>query len=1003
MNRIRLYAVLLSLVFWSCTCLAKTPDAHRLPHPDVCVTGWRLAATIHNQFTNPQQWTTSEAMPNGPVLGNGDLGTVLIGTPDNLRFCIDKTDFWGVIRGYILPMGSLQLNIPSLRSAACQVSQNIGPADVSGEFTAPRGAKLSFHSWVAADHDLLVIEFNNSGPKPLKISSQLLDAWGTTGSQPLAGNSADEAWLPVSPDTVEVVLGNQIKQPEPPNLPFEGEISDVKIYRAAEAPSSEPRLHRVFASWPSAADVQVLHNAHIEQRTAHGWALQIHGGLGAYASLGYLRLPQRQFTLSLWMRTSMAGQTAPLFAAQPGRFWPFGPQNYAGFWFGLVHGRLAARLNMTTAIAPINVTVPSHTWTHLMATYDGQTMRLFVDGRQVAATKPFPRGASPETWCPGGAPPSITTSFPPASAVMGAAKYSIHTGDPHIPFDGCGPKGMLALRVLGTPVHAAPGGLTFTIFPGHQATLLLRGSDDRKPRIAPYGSPNRSSFLAALTPSDVKHLYKVHLNWWKNFWEKSFVRIPEKNIQRAWYASLYLLACCSRPGRDPPGLWGTFVTTTHPAWQGDYHLDYNYEAPFWAAYPTNHVALAQNYPRPLLDYMPRGRAEARAAHYKGLYDYTCLIPVPGWDADPSYHLAQKCGTVFAAVNCVMHWRYTCSKAYARKIYPFLKATAEFWDHYLVYKNDRYMDYNDGAEEGSLGDTNPAATLAFLKMLYPALISMSRSLHVDAAKQVLWKHILHHLPPLPIVRAATINNIYSYPAGKTLGQIMGSNRVRGLWAIRLTETGHGFPRPRITGGHSIFSSGAGMASSLAIFPAGLIGLESPLRERQAAWGTVQLLGGWFDYNIDCFFYPDAAAAGYDPKIILHKMRMLIHYYQTSNFIIHAGGGGTENFAIIPTALSMMLLQSYQKNIHLFADWPADQDASFGNLLACGDFLVSSAIHGGRVQYARIVSHRGGVLRLANPWPGKAAGYSTSTGQSGVLYGSVLTLPTLPGETVRLTPK
>ncbi len=702
------------------------------------------------------------------------------------------------------------------------------------------------------------------------------------------------------------------------------------------------------------------------------------------------------------MRTSTAGQTAPLFAAQPGRFWSFGPQNYAGFWLGLVHGRLAARLNMTTAIAPANVIVPSHTWTHLVATYDGQTMRLFVDGRQVAATKSFPRGVSPESWHPAAAPPSVTTSFPPAGAVMGAAKYSIHTGDPHIPFDGCGPNGMLGLRVMGTAVRATPGGLTFTIFPGHQVTLLLRGSDDRKARIAPYGSPNRSRFLATLTPSGVQHLYEVHLNWWKNFWERSFVRIPEKNIQRAWYASLYLLACCSRPGHAPPGLWGTFVTSTHPGWQGDYHLDYNYEAPFWAAYPTNHLALAENYARPLLNYIPRGRAEAHAAHCKGLYYYTCLIPVPGWDADPSYHLAQKCGTVFAAVNCVMQWRYTYSLTYARKVYPFLKGTAQFWDHYLVFRNGRYMDYNDGAEEGFRGDTNPAATLAFLKMLYPALITMSRSLHVDAAKRAIWAHILHHLPPLPIVRAATINHIYGYPAGKTLSQIMGSNRVRGLWAIRLTETGHGFPRPRITGGHGIFSSGAGMASSLAIFPAGTIGLESPLRERQAAWGTVQLLGGWFDYNIDCFFYPDAAAAAYDPKIILHKMHTLIHYYQTPNFIIHAGGGGTENFAIVPATLALMFVQSYQQDIHVFPDWPRREDAEFGNLLACGNFLVTSEMKHGGVQFIKIVSNAGRPLRLINPWPDRTVIYTTNTDGHGQLHGTVLNLMTLKGETILFKP-
>ncbi|MGC8560221.1 MAG: hypothetical protein ACP5O1_06015 [Phycisphaerae bacterium] len=87
--------------------------------------------------------------------------------------------------------------------------------------------------------------------------------------------------------------------------------------------------------------------------------------------------------------------------------------------------------------------------------------------------------------------------------------------------------------------------------------------------------------------------------------------------------------------------------------------------------------------------------------------------------------------------------------------------------------------------------------------------------------------------------------------------------------------------------------------------------------------------------------------------------------------HHHGGGVENFATVPTAICSMLIQSYQNSIILFPDWPENQNASFGNLLACGDFLISSRIERRRIAYARIKSRRGSMLHLKNPWPRSGA--------------------------------
>ncbi len=142
------------------------------------------------------------------------------------------------------------------------------------------------------------------------------------------------------------------------------------------------------------------------------------------------------------------------------------------------------------------------------------------------------------------------------------------------------------------------------------------------------------------------------------------------------------------------------------------------------------------------------------------------------------------------------------------------------------------------------------------------------------------------------------------------------------------------------------SSAGMNCTQVIFPGWSIGMESSPQERKAALDTVTLAAEWYDVNNDCTFYPCAAAAGYDPKEILENLHALFETTQEPNFMIKTHGGGTEDDAIVPCCLAYMFLQSYQENIHLFPNWPMDQDASFGNLTACGGFLISSAVTAGK---------------------------------------------------------
>jgi hypothetical protein len=957
---------------------------------DEAEVGPRLAGGVVGIFDQPPLQVPNRKMPDGAVTGNGDMALVLGGPADQLALHIGKSDFWGVERGAIVPVGTALLETAELQGASYHVEQMMGQAIIAGKFSKPDGHELSFQAWVAQPDNLLVVELTNTGSQPLSQQSTLInpDPLNIPGNAATFSATTDSTFLVVSPDVVRLELGNHLAGKV--GAPFCGKIADFQLFDEALPGAVLPKsdAQKPLLEW-SAARAHAIDPSGIvlDPRDEHGGSADFSGAQDQDASPGALCLPQKGFTVTAWVRATDVSATNTILAAvaaeDPVKY-PF----YHGFNLSLVNGKLSATLNDCTAAAADPF--PLNQWVKVAAIYDVKSLTLYVDGREVGRN----------------------SQFPTASDQMGWNKRAIHLGDPDVPLSGCAPAGLFVQRVLGVTASVRDQALCWKLEPGAHATFLVSVVTDRN--TSDY--QHTAKQLVMQDAASLRQLHLQHEQWWRDFWSQSFVQIPDRAIQDNWYASLYLLACASRADCSAPGLWGNYATTLKMAWQGDYTLNYNYQAPFWAAYASNHLELADNYEKVLLDHLPRGRAIARFAQddndrwfppppfaqepplppkYRGILFYMHLIPLPGWSNDYNTFIGQKSEALFCAVNMVQRWRYTRDVAYAKKVYPFLKETADFWDHYLVLQNGRYVDLDDAAAENTGANTNPATTLAFLRLVYPCLLEMSTTLHVDEDRRAKWQNILAHLSDYTIVPASSLPSLAALPV----------KDIQNRNVIRDAEVGPDFPTPLIElyRDRKQRSSSAGMNCTQVIFPGWAVGVESPAKLQQAALASVDLAAEWYDYNDDCTFYPSAAAVGYDSKEILANLDGLLASSQFPNGMISTGGGGTEDFAIVPVTLAAMFLQSYQENIHVFPNWPRDEDAAFGNLPACGGFLVSSAIAKDRVQYVKIVSKAGEECRLANPWPEHAVQVSVTGRSAQVLSGTVIRFGTQTSESVILTPK
>jgi alpha-L-fucosidase 2 len=116
---------------------------------DVAEKAQQIVASIHGIWQKMPADIVTSRMTSGALIGNGSVGVAIGGTPDKQQFYIGRDDFWSVLRGSIMPVGRLQLAIPQLEGGSSQISENIGPADVTGSFSQST-SQLRTKSWVAA-------------------------------------------------------------------------------------------------------------------------------------------------------------------------------------------------------------------------------------------------------------------------------------------------------------------------------------------------------------------------------------------------------------------------------------------------------------------------------------------------------------------------------------------------------------------------------------------------------------------------------------------------------------------------------------------------------------------------------------------------------------------------------------------------------------------------------------------------------------------------------------
>ena len=270
---------------------------------------------------------------------------------------------------------------------------------------------------------------------------------------------------------------------------------------------------------------------------------------------------------------------------------------------------------------------------------------------------------------------------------------------------------------------------------------------------------NAFSLLESAIKQGYDKNFDEHKKWWEDFWNESYISLPDKYFEKKWYITNYLLGSCSREGFAPMPLQGVWTADNGqlPPWKGDYHFDLNIQLCYLSYLKSNHLSCGKSYIDFLLDN--EEKAEKFAHNFYGA-DGLCLPSVMdikgnalgGW----AMYALSPTNQAWLCHGIKEHCDYSGDEELLKsKAYPYMKKYSEFLLSIMKKdKNSKFVLPLSSSPEthdnrlSSWLKPNSNYDNAMIIRHFTNLLEISEKLNLadDMAK---WQNILKKLQDLPV--------------------------------------------------------------------------------------------------------------------------------------------------------------------------------------------------------------------------------------------------------------
>jgi alpha-L-fucosidase 2 len=444
-----------------------------------------------------------------------------------------------------------------------------------------------------------------------------------------------------------------------------------------------------------------------------------------------------------------------------------------------------------------------------------------------------------------------------------------------------------------------------------------------------------------------------HSKWWNDYWSRSSVSLPDKQLEKQYYLEMYKFACVTR-GNTPPislqAIW-TADNGNLPPWKGDFHHDLNTQLSYWPGYTGNHLDLTASYTNWLWKVKEENKRwtkqyfEVEGLNVPGVTTISGK-PMGGWI---QYSMSPTTAA-WLAQHFYWQWRYGMDQKFLKeRCYPYLNEVEQYTAEMLNKERDKNNkaklllssspEYNDNSIKAWF-DSFTNYDLALIKSFYDFGTEVSATAYDRRPNE--WLGVRMTLPDLDV-----------------------------------NETGL-----TVAPGQNLDASHRHMSPYMAIYPLCLLEvddangkaiIENSLKHLEAK-GTRHWCGYSFSW-MACIY----ARAKQADKAVRQLQIFASNFCSPNSFHLNGDqkGGQYSSFTYRPFTLEgnfafaqgvhELLLQIHNGAIEVFPAVPASwKDVSFKTLRAEGAFLVSATREGGAVSEVKIVAEQGGKLKMKLPF-------------------------------------
>jgi len=465
-----------------------------------------------------------------------------------------------------------------------------------------------------------------------------------------------------------------------------------------------------------------------------------------------------------------------------------------------------------------------------------------------------------------------------------------------------------------------------------------------------------------------KELVASHDTWWREYWNRAWVELPDPILERQYYLDAYKLGGAVRRGAPPVSLQGPWTADNGklPPWKGDYHHDLNTEMSYWPAYTGNRLQQGMSF----IDWL-----WATKANSQGWTEYFFRMPglnvpmstdlygnqIGGW----RQYTHSATTAAWLAHHFYQHWDFTRDQEFLRhRAYPWFREVANFLRAITTERDEDGTRTLPLSSSPEIHDNKPEAWFpsitnydnALIQFVFNSLIEFAEILGEDD-EVTLWREVLADMPPLAIGNEGLL----------------------------------------VADGHPLEESHRHLSHLMALHPLALIHWESSEEARnviRASLGHLEDLGtsqwtgysfAWWAHHLAWAHQGEAAAAALRTFAEAFVLRNSFHCNGDQS------GEGHSNFTYRPftlegnfgylSAVHEMLLQSHAGLIDVFPALPESwKNVRFENFRARGAFLVSAALEDGNWSRLEIYSIKGSPLTVRSPATGQPVSIDLAQGES-----------------------